>query len=68
MLFIWIIINNKWILVSQIFLGFATMVCAQYNRYPYNPDYYGRRFAILRQTQNSSPDGSYSYRWDRPST
>ncbi|XP_032676864.1 endocuticle structural glycoprotein SgAbd-2-like isoform X2 [Odontomachus brunneus] len=55
-------------------LGLTTMACAQFNRfttpYPqptqyYNPNYYGRPYyAILRQTQDSSPDGSYSYSYD----
>ncbi|XP_053981342.1 endocuticle structural glycoprotein SgAbd-1-like [Hylaeus volcanicus] len=44
--------------------GFTAMAYAQVNRYVYNPDYYGRRFAILRQSQDSSPDGSYSYSYD----
>lgn len=50
--------------ILLILLGLTAMVCAQFNRYPYNPDYYGRRFAILRQTQDSRPDGSYSYSYD----
>ncbi|EZA58814.1 hypothetical protein DMN91_009092 [Ooceraea biroi] len=54
--------------------GITTMAYAQLNRfttpYPqptqyYNPNYYGRPYyAILRQTQDSSPDGSYSYSYD----
>ncbi|KAL0132056.1 hypothetical protein PUN28_000078 [Cardiocondyla obscurior] len=55
-------------------LGLMTTVYAQFGRqttpYPqpaqyYNPNYYGRPFyAILRQTQDASPDGSYSYSYD----
>ncbi|XP_012282360.2 uncharacterized protein LOC105700781 [Orussus abietinus] len=45
-------------------LGIVTVVQAQLNRYPQYPDYYGRRFAILRQTQDSSPDGSYTFSYD----
>ncbi|KAF7414904.1 hypothetical protein HZH68_003393 [Vespula germanica] len=37
---------------------------AQYNRYPYNPEYYGRHIAILRQSKDTAPDGSYSYSYD----
>ncbi|XP_018392569.1 PREDICTED: endocuticle structural glycoprotein SgAbd-1-like [Cyphomyrmex costatus] len=56
-------------------LGLTTMAYAQFSSrfttpYPqptqyYNPNYYGRPFyAILRQTQDSAPDGSYSYSYD----
>ncbi|CAL1680318.1 unnamed protein product [Lasius platythorax] len=54
-------------------LGLTMMASAQLNRfttpYPqptqyYNPNYYGRPYAILRQSQDSSPDGSYSYSYD----
>ncbi|XP_076652892.1 endocuticle structural glycoprotein SgAbd-1 [Halictus rubicundus] len=50
--------------IIMVLLGLSAMVSAQFNRYLYNPDYYGRRFAILRQSQDSSPDGSYSYSYD----
>jgi len=47
-------------------LGKFTTPYSQPTQY-YNPNYYGRPFyAILRQTQDSLPDGSYSYRWDCP--
>ncbi|KAK0174861.1 hypothetical protein PV327_010582 [Microctonus hyperodae] len=45
-------------------LGLMTIVNAQYKYPQYNPDYYGRRFAILRQTQNQDIDGSYAYSYD----
>ncbi|XP_033208415.1 endocuticle structural glycoprotein SgAbd-1-like [Belonocnema kinseyi] len=48
-----------------VLLGLVTIVHSQLNRYPYYPDnYYGRRIAILRQTHDQSPDGSYSYSYD----
>lgn len=28
----------------------------------YNPDYYGRRYAILRQNHEQNIDGSYAFR------
>ncbi|GAB1864033.1 Endocuticle structural glycoprotein SgAbd-1 [Camponotus japonicus] len=53
-------------------LGLTMMASAQLNRFTtpqpgqyYNPKYYGRPYyAILRQSQDSSPDGSYSYSYD----
>ncbi|KAM0732568.1 Endocuticle structural glycoprotein SgAbd-1 [Formica fusca] len=53
-------------------LGLTMMASAQLNRFTtpqptqyYNPNYYGRPYyAILRQSQDSSPDGSYSYSYD----
>ncbi|NP_001166266.1 cuticular protein RR-1 family member 22 precursor [Nasonia vitripennis] len=35
---------------------------AQPNRY--NPDYYGRRYAILRQNHEQNIDGSYAFSYD----
>lgn len=63
------------IILQILLLGLTMMASAQLNRFTtpqpaqyYNPQYYGRPYyAILRQSQDSSPDGSYSYRWDRPS-
>ncbi|XP_012267396.2 endocuticle structural glycoprotein SgAbd-1-like [Athalia rosae] len=46
-------------------LALATIAQAQYNRY--NPQVYhsnGGNWAILRQAQDSSPDGSYAYSYD----
>lgn len=53
-------------------LGLTMMASAQFNRFTtpqpyYDPRYYGpsgRPYAILRQSQDSSPDGSYSYSYD----
>ncbi|XP_015605044.1 endocuticle structural glycoprotein SgAbd-2 [Cephus cinctus] len=42
-------------------LGLLTIAQAQFNRYP---DYYGRRIGILRQSQDTSVDGSYAYSYD----
>ncbi|XP_066584029.1 endocuticle structural glycoprotein SgAbd-1-like [Prorops nasuta] len=51
----------KFILVV---LGLVSVATAQFPRYPYPPDYYGRRYAILRQTQDTASDGSYAYSYD----
>ncbi|XP_015513663.1 endocuticle structural glycoprotein SgAbd-2-like [Neodiprion pinetum] len=47
--------------------GLVAVAQAQYNRY--NPQYNyntngGRNWAILKQNQDSSPDGSYAYSYD----
>ncbi|XP_008552277.1 endocuticle structural glycoprotein SgAbd-1-like [Microplitis demolitor] len=46
------------------FLGLATIVSAQLKYPQYNPDYYGRRYAILRQNHDQNIDGSYAYSYD----
>ncbi|KAG7210922.1 hypothetical protein KM043_016299 [Ampulex compressa] len=46
----------------MVLFGLATVAYAQFN--PYRPEYLGRHIAILRQSQDISPGGSYSYSYD----
>ncbi|KAJ8668806.1 hypothetical protein QAD02_000065 [Eretmocerus hayati] len=48
-------------------LSFLGAIDAQFPYNPqnrYNPDYYGRRYAILRQNHQQDIDGSYAYSYD----
>ncbi|XP_034949703.1 endocuticle structural glycoprotein SgAbd-1-like [Chelonus insularis] len=45
-------------------LSLATLAHTQFKYPQYSPDYYGRRWAILRQSHNQDIDGTYAYSYD----
>lgn len=42
--------------------GLVMMTQAQFKYPQYNPNYYGQRYAILRQSHDQDISGSYAYR------
>ncbi|XP_015124184.1 endocuticle structural glycoprotein SgAbd-2 [Diachasma alloeum] len=50
--------------IFMVFFGLVMMVHAQLKYPQYNPDYYGRRFAILRQSHDQDFGGSYAFSYD----